>query len=127
MTRALVTGATGFVGHHLVKYLTSIGVQVTSLVRRSSDRSRLDPYQCDFLEGDVTDASSLAGRIDGFDWVFHAAGLTKTLKKNELQRVNVSGVHNLAEACYQQRKPPTFVSVSSLAAAPLCCPFCGSP
>ena len=117
MTRALVTGATGFIGHHLVEHLTRIGVQVTSLVRRNSDRSRLEAFQCDYLEGDVTDAASLAGRIDGYDWVFHAAGLTKTLKKNELQRVNVGGVHNLAAACSQQRNPPIFVSVSSLAAA----------
>ncbi|MCH2182574.1 MAG: NAD-dependent epimerase/dehydratase family protein [Mariniblastus sp.] len=100
-----------------MKHLTRIGVDVTSLVRPTSDRSRLEPFQCKYLEGDVTDAASLTDRIDGFDWVFHAAGLTKTLKKTNLDRVNISGAHNVAEACYRQYKPPVLISVSSLAAA----------
>ena len=117
MTRALVTGASGFIGHHLVKHLTQSGVDITCLVRPTSDRSRLERFRCDFLEGDITEADSLPEGLDGYDWVFHAAGLTKTFKKSELERVNVGGAHNLAEACSRTTNPPTLVSISSLAAA----------
>ena len=117
MTRALVTGATGFIGHHLVKQLVKLGIEVTCLVRSTSDLARLEPYQPRFLIGDVTHAASLKSATEGIDWVFHLAGLTKTLRRKNLDRVNVGGPRNVAEACARQNNPPTLVSVSSLAAS----------
>ena len=117
MTRALVTGATGFIGHHLVKRLDKLGIEVTCLVRSTSDLARLEPYQPRFLIGDVTHAASLKSATEGIDWVFHLAGLTKTLRRKNLDRVNVGGPRNVAEACARQNNPPTLVSVSSLAAS----------
>ena len=59
MTRALVTGATGFIGRHLVELLREGGHEVVCLVRASSDRSALEALGCSFVVGDITDASSM--------------------------------------------------------------------
>ena len=116
MTRALVTGATGFIGHHLVKRLDQLGIEVTCLVRRTSDLSRLEPYNPRCLVGDVKDATSVLRATDGIDWGFHLAGSTKALRRKNMATVNVDGAHNVAQACSQQDNPPIVVSVSSLAA-----------
>ena len=116
MTRALVTGATGFIGHHLVKRLDQLGVEVTCLVRQTSDLSRLAPYNPRCFVGDVTDATSVLRATEGIDWVFHLAGSTKALRRKNMATVNVDGAHNVAQACSQQDNPPIVVSVSSLAA-----------
>ncbi|UCF41217.1 MAG: NAD-dependent epimerase/dehydratase family protein, partial [Gemmatimonadota bacterium] len=69
MTLALVTGATGFIGQHLVHRLVRSGVAVRALVRERRDRGphrpRLDPPldapEVDVAWGDVTDADAVAG------------------------------------------------------------------
>lgn len=74
MTYALVTGATGFVGHHLVKRLIVDGVDVACLVRATSDRSKLETLGAKVIVGDVTDAESLPPALAGVDVVYHVAG-----------------------------------------------------
>ncbi|MGI9472721.1 MAG: NAD-dependent epimerase/dehydratase family protein [Rubripirellula sp.] len=117
MTHALVTGATGFVGHHLVKRLNSDGVDVTCLVRGTSKRSKLESLGVSFAIGDVTDAESLPPALVGVDVVYHVAGLTKSLDSKEMECVNEQGVRNVAKACADQPSPPVLVVVSSLAAS----------
>ena len=116
MTRALVTGATGFVGQHLVRHLTNAGIEVTCLVRRTSDLSRLTPFNPNYVYGDVRQAESLKSAIENQDWVFHLAGLTKAIRKTDLQKVNQHGTETLAKVCSSQANPPTFIHVSSIAA-----------
>jgi len=117
MTRALVTGATGFIGGHLVRRLWEYGHEITCLVRPDSDRSRLEPYQARFEVGDVTDGESIAAAVCDKDVVYHLAGTTKCLRTEEFQHVNVDGVQNVAQACAQCSNPPALILVSSLAAA----------
>ncbi len=117
MTHALVTGASGFIGYHLVKYLTRRGHQVTCLVRPSSDRSRIEPFQPRFAIGDVSDRSALCAALDGIDVVYHLAGTTKCLRPSDFQRINGEGTRNIAASCAACDSPPTLVYVSSLAAA----------
>ena len=117
MTHALVTGATGFVGHHLVKRLIAHGVDVSCLVRASSKRSALEELGASFVVGDVTDPDSLPSALQGIDVVYHVAGVTKCLDMKEMERVNEQGVRNIADACASLEKPPVLVVVSSLAAA----------
>ena len=117
MTHALVTGASGFIGGHLVKRLYEFGHDITCLVRPGSDRSRLVPYQPKFAVGDVTDGNSLTEAVTDVDVVYHLAGATKYLRIEELERINIDGVRNVARACAGCPTPPTLILVSSLAAA----------
>lgn len=117
MTHALVTGATGFIGRHLVERLHKRGLDITCLVRAGSDRSHLELYKPSFALGDVTNLDSLTAAIAQADVVFHLAGATKCLRIQEFERANVDGVKNVVQACVRSAKKPTLILVSSLAAA----------
>lgn len=117
MTHALVTGASGFIGEHLVKCLYEHGFDITCLVRPSSDRSRLERFRPRYVTGDILDAESIQEAVTEADIVFHLAGSTKSLRLAEMERTNVDGVRNVAQACMNSRNPPTLILVSSLAAA----------
>jgi nucleoside-diphosphate-sugar epimerase len=117
MTHALVTGATGFIGHHLVNLLCERDYEVSCLVRPQSDRSGLEPLAPKYCLGDVNDLDSLRGALKGIDVVFHLAGLTKSLHAGDLHRVNDLGTQNLSQACADASRTPVLVIASSLAAA----------
>ncbi|WP_246151956.1 NAD-dependent epimerase/dehydratase family protein [Rubripirellula reticaptiva] len=117
MPHALVTGASGFIGSHLVQRLHQDGIRITCLVRPTSDRSRLIPFDPEFKIGDVSDPESLWRAVKSVDVVFHLAGATKGLRIGDLERINVGGVRNMVRVCAQCSNPPTLIQVSSLAAA----------
>lgn len=115
--KALVTGATGFIGSHLVEYLLRRGDEVTCLARSQSRLRWLEGLQVRIIEGDCRDPE-LGRRLDeNFDWVFHVAGLTKTLEHDEYYRVNGEGTANLVAILAGRKQPPRLVYLSSLAAA----------
>ncbi len=91
--KALVTGANGFTGSHLVKLLNQRGDQVVGLVRRSSDRSRLAGCSVQLVEGDITDRDALKTAMQGVDVVFHTAAYVELgiVNEAEMERVNVAG------------------------------------
>ncbi|MGE5339149.1 MAG: NAD-dependent epimerase/dehydratase family protein [Gemmatimonadota bacterium] len=72
---ALVTGATGIVGSHIVRALIAAGHPVRALVRAGSDRSAITGLAVEVCEGDVLDPPSLAAAAAGCGWVFHAAAV----------------------------------------------------
>jgi nucleoside-diphosphate-sugar epimerase len=115
--RALITGASGFIGSHLVSALEQQGSSVRCLVRRTSRVASLSRSKVELCYGDVRDQDSLHRAVSGVDSVYHLAGLTRALSRGELWRVNVAGVENVARACARQPNPPVLVLVSSLAAA----------
>jgi nucleoside-diphosphate-sugar epimerase len=117
MSHALVTGASGFIGVHLVEQLVRRGDRVTALVRRTTNVERLRPFPVRLVYGDVTDAQSLGEIVAGHDVVYHLAGLTMALSSADLTRVNAGGTRNILAACAAQSTPPTLVIVSSIAAA----------
>lgn len=117
MVRALVTGATGFIGRHLVERLTRDGVAVRCLVRDSRRAAVLQPLGAHLVRGDVTDPESLTAAVTGVDVVHHLAGLTLAFSASDFVRVNDAGTANLAAACSRAETPPVVVCVSSLAAA----------
>jgi dihydroflavonol-4-reductase len=73
--RALVTGATGIVGAHVVRALLDDGHAVRVLLRPGSDRRALDGLDIECCEGDVLDAASVERAAQRCDWVFHAAAV----------------------------------------------------
>jgi dihydroflavonol-4-reductase len=117
MGKVLVTGASGFIGTHLVSTLTKRGDEVTCLVRQSSRIESLREAGARFVYGDVTDRDSIAPAVKGQQIVFHLAGCTQALAARYFYRVNQRGVANVAQVCARQTTPPVLVSVSSLAAA----------
>jgi nucleoside-diphosphate-sugar epimerase len=115
MAKVLVTGASGFIGAHLVRELVKLGNEVTCLVRKSSSVASLTAAR--LVQGDITDAESLKAAIAGQDVVYQLAGCLRALHPEQLYRVNEDGVRNVAQTCAAQSNPPTLIVVSSLAAA----------
>lgn len=117
MKRVLVTGASGFIGRHLVQSLLESGHEVACLVRPSSRVDHLRAQGVTLLEGDVCQSETLPAAVRGAQVVYHLAGLTKSLSDQRLDEVNRGGVENVARACAAEPNPPALVVVSSLAAA----------
>lgn len=120
--RALVTGANGFIGSHLVEFLYGQSYRVRGLLQRGDRRQEeLFTELCDWVEGDLLDPSSLQTAVQGCDIVFHAAGLSRYhahVPETEYRRVNVQGTETLLEAC-EANHVKTFVYISSIEAVGL--------
>lgn len=117
MAKVLVTGASGFIGWHVVRALVARGDDVTCFVRRTSCTERLDPLNVKLVCGDVTDPESLPEAVAGKSVVYHLAGVGSALRLEDLYRVNEHGTGNVACECARQSNPPVLVVLSSLAAA----------
>ncbi len=96
----LVTGATGFVGSHVVRQLVACGEPVRVLVRPTSRLSALEGLAVERAFGDLRDASSLDGALRGTRRVFHVAADYRLWARNpqEIYESNVAGTRNLLEA-----------------------------
>jgi nucleoside-diphosphate-sugar epimerase len=98
--RALVTGATGLIGSHLVEALTRRGIHVRALVRRTSNLRDIQAAEPELFYGDITDPSSLRAAAAGVDWVFHtAARMTDWGEWRLFYEANVQSAANLVDAC----------------------------
>lgn len=116
--KALVTGANGFVGSHLVRHLLDRGDDVRAMVRATSNLALLDGVEPDWVHADITDPESLVAAVDGVDVVFHVAGAISALDQAGFDRVNRDGTVHLIDACLAAHsRPRRFVLVSSIAAA----------
>jgi len=116
---ALVTGATGFIGRHLVGQLRQSGCRVRALVRNPGKFKRLygDQSEIELAVGDFSRPEPLAEAIGGVSWLFHLAGATKALRAAEFYQANQKDSNLLYETV--RNTPNTIekiVHVSSLAA-----------
>jgi ornithine--oxo-acid transaminase len=92
----LVTGASGFIGGHVVERLVKEGKPVRCLVRATSDTQLLERLDVQIAIGDLSDASSLARATEGCRYVFHCGALvTDWARVDEMKRVNVEGTRNV--------------------------------
>lgn len=116
--RAFVTGATGFIGRHLVQQLISDGWNVRALVRSSSDAGALEAAGVDLFRGDLRDAETIAAGLDGADVAYHLAAVTAARTHAEYEATNADGTANLVQGIRLARLPPQrLVYLSSYAAA----------
>jgi len=110
-----VTGATGFIGTHLVRRLAAEGRPVRILTRRIP-ANRLFPLpKVDAVIGDLADPKALDRLLTGAGTVIHLAGAVKARSAEAFQQANVLGTRAIAEAAARQRNC-RFIHVSSLAA-----------
>lgn len=116
--KALVTGATGFIGSHLAELLIHGGNAVRCLVRSTSNTRWLKNLPVEYVHGDLFDAQVLRDAVSGVDMIYHSAGLTKAKTTEEYIRANATGTRNLLEAAAAHNPGlRRFVHVSSQAAA----------
>jgi nucleoside-diphosphate-sugar epimerase len=116
--KVLVTGATGFIGSHLVESLLQKGMQVRCLLRKESDLKWLRNLPVEVAHGDCRDRTSLGQAVKVVDQVFHLAGVTKAIKKETYFEVNAFGTENLIYSCLENnRHLQKFIYLSSQAAS----------
>ncbi len=101
--KALVTGANGFTGSHLVRALEQRGDTVVGLVRKSSNLERLTHCQVQLVYGDITDRDTLRVAMTGIDTVFHTAAYVELglVNQAEMERVNVQGTKAVLEVAQE--------------------------
>lgn len=112
-----VTGATGFVGSHLLEALVAGGAAVRLLVR---DPKKLPPAlasQVEVVVGDLGDDAALQQFAAGLGTVLHLAGLVRARREEQFVAANAVGTAKLVAAVEKNATQPRFVYVSSLAAA----------
>ncbi len=114
--RVLVTGATGFIGSHLVDELLWKGYEVAALIRTSSDLRWLRGKGVEFIYGDLLGKGKLPS-LKGFSAIFHLGGATKALRHRDFYRANQEGTERLIAAARKVRGLKRFVYLSSQAAA----------
>ena len=117
MMKILITGASGFIGSFIVEEALKRGFETWAAVRKSSSREWLQDERIHFIELNLSSKEQLVEQLRGkdFDYVVHAAGVTKCLNKQDFHRINTEGTRNLAEALLEVGMPlKRFVFVSSL-------------
>jgi dihydroflavonol-4-reductase len=114
---ALITGATGFVGGHLVRHLAGAGWTIRALVRPTSDTRALEGAVVERIPGDLGDAAALRRGADGADTVFHLAAATIAPDEAGYRRANVEGTRTVVEGVLTAAtRPRRLVYLSSYAA-----------
>ena len=124
---AAVTGATGFIGRHVVSALRRRGWDVRVLARRHP-AGLLSPYhRLEIVLGDLADLRALEKLVAGADAIVHLAGLVKALDREDFYRANEAGTGRLLLAAATAAPSAMLVHVSSLAARePQLSPYCDS-
>jgi dihydroflavonol-4-reductase len=114
--RALVTGATGFVGSAVARRLLRDGHRVRVLARAGSDRRNLQGLDVEVVEGDLTKPSTLLPACEGCDALFHVAADYRLWAPDpsELYRSNVDGTRAILDAA-KRVGVPRIVYTSSVA------------
>ena len=115
--KILITGASGFIGSFIVEEALNRGFETWAAMRKSSSKAYLQDERIKFIELNLNSKEQLVEQLrgKGFDYVVHAAGVTKCLNKTDFHRINTEGTKNLVEALLELKMPlKRFVFVSSL-------------
>ena len=115
--KILITGASGFIGSFIVEEALRQGLETWAAVRKSSSKAFLQDERIHFIELNLSSEEALKEQLQGhaFDYVVHAAGVTKCLHKEDFRRINTEGTMNLVRAIMELKMPlKRFVYISSL-------------
>ena len=115
--KILITGASGFIGSFIVEEALNRGFETWAAVRRSSSLDFLHDERIHLIELNLSSKEQLVEQLrgKGFDYVVHAAGVTKCLNKADFRRINTEGTKNLVEALLEVKMPlKRLVYLSSL-------------
>ena len=114
--KALVTGATGFIGSFLVEELLARNYEVRAMVRDTSSLANLpNAAAAERVKGDVRDPDSLRRAVRGADIIFHCAALVGEWgAPRDYQAINVTGMENMINAA-EDAGVARFIDVSSVA------------
>jgi dihydroflavonol-4-reductase len=101
--KIFITGATGFIGSHVVKLLVQTEHELRCLVRKSSQIKELEELSVKLITGDLTDKDSLLEGMKGCDWVLDIANVYTFWMPNKkiYTEVNVIGTRNVMESALQ--------------------------
>ena len=113
---ALVTGATGFVGSHLVEALHRRGDSVTALVRSPAKAARVLGDGVRLVHGDLDAIEALDQAAAGQQVVYHVAGVIAAQSEADFLHANRDGTTHLVEALIRAGATARLVLVSSMAA-----------
>lgn len=111
----LVTGATGFVGRHLVRALRERGDDVRAYARPATDSAELERLGVEVVRGSLADGGALRAAAAGRELVFHAVGLV-SYEWGELARLREANVESVERVLAAVEPGARFVHVSSAAA-----------
>lgn len=124
MKTLLITGATGFIGRHLIKQAVKNGYRVIAAVRKHSNTCYLKEINIPTVilnlenpEHLLSDINNILNTYGNIDALIHNAGITQTLNNEEYYKINTNLTKNLIDAIMRlEGKIPKFIYVSSIAA-----------
>lgn len=120
---AFITGANGFIGSYLTKFLAEQGIETTAFILKGTDCNLLRSIypslkNVKIVEGNILDKKSLQKHVKGMNFIFHLAGIIQGYIQEDYDRVNVFGTKNLLEICSNNSQElESLVIVSSISAA----------
>ena len=117
--KVLVTGASGFIGSHLVEYLLQKKHRVVALLKPGEDTRWIENLDLVRVYGDLTEENHLQEAVDGVSVIYHLAGIMGGRSTaDQIFAANVCGTKNLISACLRANpRLKRFLFVSSVAAA----------
>ncbi len=119
MKKIFITGASGFVGYHLVRAAKVLGLEVHAAVRPSSNIQDIHAFVDKFVYPDLGDTEALKYLFDDeqYSYIIHAAALTRAKDEKTMLQVNVGYTESILQAAFTAQFPLERISyVSSLAA-----------
>ncbi len=114
---AVVTGANGFIGSHLVDLLLKKGISVRCITRKSSKLTWLVGKDIQVFSCGLNDKEEIKKVFEGADYIFHIAGVVKSKSKEGYFKGNVDTTHTLLNAALNNNSLKKFLVVSSLTVA----------